>query len=522
MTSATVASRRWVWIVALGGSLVVLGAGLFASRFFRKPVPPSSQSLGDPEDIVEQVHVFCGACHAYPPADAFPRQHWRREIKRGFDFYNESALSLRVPPFDSVVRYYERRAPEDYTPPTWKTASRPLDLRFERLSYPGPDGVDSFAISNVNLVRLPRPGKPRPAGRAPLDILACDMSGGRVMLLRPYEANPKWEVLARIPHPAHTEVVDLDGDGIPDILVANLGTFISADDLAGSVVWLRGQPDGSFKPINLIEKVGRVADVRAADFRGTGKLDLVVAVFGWQRTGEILLLENQTTDWSRPKFVRHVLDERHGTIHVPVADLNGDGKPDFVALISQEHETIVAFLNEGNGKFRKQTLYTAPHPSWGSSGIELVDLDADGKLDVLYTNGDVLDYPYLFKPYHAIGWLKNLGQMRFEYRHLTPMYGTHRAVAADLFGTGRQAIVSVSFLPEDVFPDRRKLEADAIVIMEQVAPGKFERHSLAKVECDHVTCAVGDVYGRGQLDIVVGNFTPRTAKHPVVIFKMTR
>jgi hypothetical protein len=348
------------------------------------------------------------------------------------------------------------------------------------------------------------------------------MSGSKVMLLRPYEPAPAWKVLARVPHPAHAEIVDLDGDGIPDILVACLGSFPPTDERVGSVVWLRGKPDGTFTSHTLLDKVGRVADVQAADFRGTGKLDLVVAVFGWQSTGEVLFLENHTTDWNSPKFVPSVIDSRHGTIHVPVADLNGDGKPDFVALISQEHETVVAFLNEGNGKFRAKTLYSAPHPGYGSSGIQLVDLDGDGKLDVLYTNGDVLDEPYLFKPYHSVQWLRNLGNLRFEHHHLTPMYGTHRAVAADLFGTGRPAVVAVSFLPEDKFPDRRKRKADAILVLEQVAPGKFERHSLATVDCDHVTCAVGDLYGRGQLDIVVGNFTPLSAKEPVMILKSRR
>ena len=63
---------------------------------------------------------------------------------------------------------------------------------------------------------------------------------------------------------------------------------------------------------------------------------------------------------------------------MPVGDLNKDGRPDFVALISQEHETVVAFLNEGNGRFRKETIYTAPHPAFGSSGIQLIDLDGQG------------------------------------------------------------------------------------------------------------------------------------------------
>src|SRR5205807_3983394 len=132
----------------------------------------------------------------------------------------------------------------------------------------------------------------------------------------------------------------------------------------------------------LLDGVGRVADVQAADFRGTGKPDLVVAVFGWHTTCEILFLENQTSDWAKPKFVPKMLDPRHGGIHVPVLDLNHVGKPDFIALISQEHETIVAFLNEGNGNFRKETIYTGPHPAYGSSGIQLAAMNGDGHLDV--------------------------------------------------------------------------------------------------------------------------------------------
>src|SRR5262249_9561299 len=158
-----------------------------------------------------------------------------------------------------------------------------------------------------------------------------------------------------------------------------LGNFTPTDARVGSVVWLRGRPDGSFKPITLLKDVGRVADVQAGDFRGVGQLDLVVAVFGWQTTGEILYLENKTTDWDNPLFEPRVLDDRHGGIHVCVCDLNGDQKPDFVALISQEHETVVAFLNEGGGRFRKETIYAAPHPAFGSTGIQVVDLNGDGK-----------------------------------------------------------------------------------------------------------------------------------------------
>jgi hypothetical protein len=501
-------------------TVLVMGA-LFVSACSKTPeppLPPPDRSQTDPADIAEQVHAFCGgSCHAYPPADSFPRKHWRAEVERGFKFFERSGLPLKAPPFFAVVRYYEKQAPEELEHARITPAAQPLTLKFRKQSYPNPPDGGKPAISHVNLVRLPPAGKP--ADKEPLSILACDMQTGRVLHLRPNDSKPEWKVLARLKNPAHAEVLDLDRDGIADIIVADLGSFPPTDRKCGSVVWLRGKADGSFTPITILENVGRVADVRAADFRGAGQLDLVVAAFGLIETGEILLLENRTTDWSKPKFEPRQVDARHGAIHVPVADLNGDGKPDFVALIAQEHETIVAFINDGKGGFEKKPLYNAPHPGWGSSGIQLVDLNGDGQLDVLYTNGDILDQPYLLKPYHGIQWLENKGGLKFEHHLIAPMYGAHNAVAADFFGTGRLGIAAVSFLPADKFPDRIPRKADAVILLEQVAPGKFERHSLATLDCDSVVCAAGDLYRTGRPDIVVGNFSSTTSDHPVTIWK---
>jgi hypothetical protein len=74
-------------------------------------------------------------------------------------------------------------------------------------------------------------------------------------------------------------------------------------------------------------------------------------------------------------------------------------------------------------------------------------------------------------------------------------------------------------LPQDKFPERHKRRADAVVLLRQTAAGKFERHSLSVGDCDHVTCAVGDVYGSGRLDVVAGNFSSLATDHPVTIWK---
>jgi hypothetical protein len=500
--------------------LVVAVAVLSCSKKPAEPTQPA-EAANLPADIEQQVHNFCGStCHVYPPADTFPRKHWKAEVERGFRFFDQAGLPLSPPKLGHVVRYYEERAPEDYLPAEIIHSSKPLNTRFETISYPPPPGGQPV-ISNVNAVKLAPPGKTDPASlaREPYTLLACDMQGGRILTLRPTDANPVWKVIGNVPHPAHAEVIDLDGDGILDILVADLGSFPPTDSRCGSVVWLRGKPDGTFEPVTLLKDVGRVADVRAADFRGTGKLDLVVGVFGLHVVGEILFLENKTTDWAKPAFEPHVIDTRHGTIHVPVVDLNGDGKPDFIALISQEHETVVAFINEGGGKFSKKTLYTAPHPAWGSSGIQLVDMNGDGKVDVLYTNGDILDEPYLWKPYHGLQWLENKGDLKFEYHRIANMYGVHNAVAAPITGGKLPDILAVSFLPADKFPERDARKADAVTLFEQVAPGKFERHTLATGSCDSVVCVTADLYNTGRYDLVVGNFSSPTSANPVTIWK---
>jgi hypothetical protein len=505
--------RGWC-LAALAAGVVCATAA--AAYFYRgQPAPPEEPRASALPNRVYgsplQLQHFCGSCHAFPPPDVFPRALWKQEVEQAYGFFEESALSLRPPPREQVVKWYEDFAPLELPEPPLAPAPGPAPVRWRQTAFPAHPEVAEPAVANVNLVHLFDDRR--------LDVLACDLRAGLVLALSPYAPAPAWRVLGRVPHPAHAEVVDLDGDGIKDVLVANLGSAGQTDARCGSVVWLRGGRDGRFTPITLLDGVGRVADVQAADFRGTGKLDLVVAAFGWRHTGEVIYLENHTTDWAHPEFVRHVLDNRHGAIHVPVGDIDGDGRPDFVALLSQEHETVVAFLNRGDGTFRKETIYTGPHPAYGSTGIQLADMNGDGKLDVLYTNGDTLGGPHVLKPYHGVQWLENRGRFPFVPHPLAPLYGAHRAVAADFRGRGLLDVVAVSLLPADAYPQRQERDLDAVIYLEQTAPGRFVRHSLERKTCDHVTCAAGDVFGTGTVDLVTGTFASGPDAHALTLWR---
>ncbi len=214
---------------------------------------------------------------------------------------------------------------------------------------------------------------------------------------------------------------------------------------------------------------------------------------------------NRTTDYAHPVFESTRIDGRTGTITVPPVDLNGDGRPDFIALISQQHEQVIAFLNLPEG-FKTETIYAAPHPNWGSSGMDVVDLDGDGDLDVLMAHGDSLDDGIL-KPYHGIEWLENRGAYPFVAHTLATLPGVHPVKAVDLDGDGDLDVVAASFEP---LADPRETAAfPSVVWLEQTTRGRFVRHTLETGRPYHATLDAADFDRDGDVDLAVGNLSPK-------------
>jgi hypothetical protein len=478
---------------------LALGAVLWASG---RP-PAADAAAPRPADGERLARRLCVGCHAFTPPDALPRSAWRAEIEkmaiivegRGIPGWGEARDGVRLSPdYQAILAYYERAAPASLpAPAAWPLPAEPA--RFVRRSI----GFDAAltpepAVANVRLADLDGDGRP--------ELLACDMRQGLVLLARPADPGGGAIPVAQVPHPAHVSTMDLDGDGRLDLLVADLGEFFPGDHEKGAVTLLRARAGGGFTPFTL-GGFPRVADAEAADVDADGRPDLLVAAFGWHRKGGLWLLRNGTRDWTAPSFERAALDARPGAIHVVPADVDRDGRLDLVALIAQEHEQVVAYLGDGKGGFKPRPLYAAPHPNWGSSGIQVVDLDRDGDLDVLASNGDMFDDDIL-KPYHGVQWLENRGGLRFTPHALASLAGAHRAVAADLDGDGDLDVAAAAFTGAVAGEAASRLPA--LVWLEQVRAGVFERRTIAVGSPVYATLDAGDVDADGDVDLVTGVF----------------
>lgn len=349
-------------------------------------------------------------------------------------------------------------------------------------------------IAHVTAVDLDRDGL--------LDVVACEAQKNQVLWLRQTSTGIFEEIIiaSDLRAPVHVEAIDVDGDGDLDLLVASMGYVFPNNDRIGTVFVLENDGHQHFTPHAVLENTSRVTDVRGADLNGDGRMDLVLAQFGYDQ-GEVSWLE-ATGPW---QYKRHVLEELSGAINVVVADFNGDKKLDVAAIFSQQWEEIHLFENQGNGDFTTKRVWGSTNDDYGSSGLTVCDLNRDGLPDLLFSNGDgfgpaTTPGP---RPWHGVQWLENVGGGLFRYHRIGDLPGAYSPIAVDLDGDGAMDVVAVG-----AYSDWNNKNRSVISLLWFRNDGKmsFEPHVLARAPKDQITLASGNFLQTGQTSFVTGGF----------------
>jgi hypothetical protein len=176
--------------------------------------------------------------------------------------------------------------------------------------------------------------------------------------------------------PDFIAIGDVNGDGIPDLVVASECEIGGC--YGGEVSVLLGNGDGTFQAAVAYSSGGiDAASVAIADLNGDGIPDLVVASDQCQGcTGSIsVLLGNGDGTFQAAVFYNSGFT---GATSVAIGDVNGDGIPDLIAAGGSD---VGVLLGNGDGTFQPGITYGSG--GYGAISVVVADVNGDGHLDLI-------------------------------------------------------------------------------------------------------------------------------------------
>jgi hypothetical protein len=262
---------------------------------------------------------------------------------------------------------------------------------------------------------------------------------------------------------------DLNGDGIPDLAVANFN--------AATVSVLLGHGDGTFATAVPYSVGNAPSAIAIGDFNRDGIPDLAVTNYDGN-TVSILLGNGNGTFQSQQTFAVGSFPSS-----IAIGDFNEDGIPDLaVANYSGGPGTVSILLGNGNGTFQTQQTFAVGDAPFG---IAVADLKNNGTQDLIVANTGS----------DNISVLPGNGDGTFQPQVAYPVSVANNSAWA----------VTVGDFNGDGFPDVAAASGANVSVWLGTGTGTLNTAVGYNAGDTAYAIAARDLFGNGKLDLVVAN-----------------